>query len=121
MINFHRKIFLTVVIGLLVLSGIFCYQGIQSMNSHCSTDSSAVWCEYTLSHGTIISDAIYTSIYVLLSAVVLFGFALKILPRYKNIILLRTTESLFLLKYFSKDLNPIRILFSDGIIHPRIP
>jgi hypothetical protein len=106
---------------MVLVAGVFCYQGIQSSNSHCSVDMNhtSVWCSDFISHGTIISDAIITTFTTILSI-------LAVLVSIKPLFALFTRiKQVITLLYKTRDripiFSPIQLAISDGIIHPRIP
>lgn len=107
------------VLASIILAGIFCYQGIQQMDKHCSSDSSSVLCGDILLHGTITSQTIFSSIFILFFVLILFTY-LK--PVFK---LIKIDLKRFLYLLNSKEriptLNPFQVAISKGIIHPKRP
>jgi hypothetical protein len=103
------------------MAGVFCYQGMQSMSSHCSVDMNhaSVWCSDFISHGTIISSAIITTFATILS---ILAVLVSIRPLFNLFKVVRK-----IISYISRGrdkipiLSPIQIAISNGIVHPRIP
>lgn len=108
-----------ILMAVIVIAGVFCYQGIQSMNTHCSGETSSVWCSDFTSHGTIISDAILTTVLAVLSVLV----SILLIKPFLNLFrLIKQTETLVLkIRDKISILSPIQLAISDGIIHPKIP
>lgn len=113
--KFPSIIFNMTLLFSLIFAGIFCYQGIELMNHHCSGDVSSVWCSDFISHGTIISSVVLTIIFSVLFfvvAVVLIKLFFRI--KTKPICLIRIRNKIPIL-------SPMQIAFSRGILHSRIP
>lgn len=114
------KIFFSILLVVIfVMAGIFCYQGVQTINSHCSGDSVSAWCSDFTLHGTIISDAIINTIFTILSILVAIVLIKPFLHLFKNI--RQTTFYTPTIRDKIPILSPIQLAMSDGIIHPRIP
>ncbi len=116
-----KKITVIAISFMILMAGVFCYQGMQSMSSHCSVDMNhtSVWCSDFISHGTIISSAIITTFATILSILaVLFSikplFALFTKIKQVTTLLYKTRDRIPIL-------SPIQLAISNGIIHPRIP
>lgn len=103
----------------IILAGIFCYQGIQQMDKHCSGDSSSVLCGDILLHGTITSETILSSIFIILFTLVIFAY---LSPVFK-LIKIDFKRLLYLLNSAERItvLNPFQVAISKGIIHPKRP
>jgi hypothetical protein len=119
--SFLGKMLVVATVLLVILAGIFCYQGIQSTNLHCSVDMNhtSFWCSDFLSHGTIISDAITATLFTVLSILVVFISIKPIIALFSKL------KQLIRYKPKIRDkipiLPPILLAISNGIIHPRIP
>lgn len=114
-----KKLSVFLVMASILIAGIFCYQGIQSMDSHCSDGVNSAWCNDFFVHGTIVSEAILTIIFTI-SVVIISLIFIK--PFWSSIIkkiYLRSEISNHRLR--EKIFTPIQLAISNGIIHPRIP
>jgi len=113
-----KTIFAILLVSTIVMAGIFCYQGVQTANSHCSGDSTSVWCSNFTLHGTIISDAIISTVLTILSIVAVLLIVRTFhdfLPIIKQIVFYIPKT-----KVRVPILTPIQIAISKGIIHPKI-
>lgn len=101
------------------MAGVFCYQGVQTLNMHCSGDTDSVWCSDFLYHGTILSGAILTTIFSILSTLVSSIFIKSVFGLLRKIksVIFQTVRVIGEIPI----LSPIQLAISDGIIHPRIP
>lgn len=116
-----KKITVIAISFMILMAGVFCYQGMQSMSSHCSVDMNhnSVWCNDFISHRTIISGAVITTFFTILSALAVL---ISIRPTFN---LFKIVRKIISYTSINRDkipiLSPIQLAISDGIIHPRIP
>ena len=117
--SFLKVLFSITLLLSLVLAGIFCSQGMEMMDAHCSGDTSSIWCSDFLSHGTIISNVVLTTIFSILSLV----FVVLLTKTFFNFILKveRILSCCLRVRDRIPISSPIQIAFSRGIIHSRIP
>lgn len=119
-----QKTLVAIILGAtIIIAGIFCYQGIQTMDSHCNGGVDSIWCSDFTIHGTIISSAILNIFITLISAVLIVFVAKPLLKLFHGIkqIIQTTQKNQNLQKNPIPILLPIQSALSDGIIHPRIP
>ena len=115
-----KKIIIIPISCIILLAGIFCYQGFLPNNSNCSEHmgQKTVWCDGLLSHRTIISDAVITTLVSVLFASVVFVFVKYIFNLFNKIKIVFYIPKI---KDKIPIISPIKIAISKGIIHPRIP
>lgn len=116
-----KKITIIAISFMILMAGVFCYQGMQPMNPHCSVDMNhtSVWCSDFISHGTIISSAIITTFATILSILVVL---ISIRPLFALLTKIKqAVTQITKIKDKIPILSPIQIAISNGIVHPRIP
>lgn len=113
------KISVIFLMSVILMAGIFCYQGIQQMDQHCSGNSDSVWCNDMLTHGTIVSGSIISFIFILIFTAISF-FLFR--PIFK-LIKIEINKLLYLADMMGKIpiLSPVQLAISKGIIHPKRP
>ena len=89
------------------------------MDGHCSGDMSSVWCSDFLTHGTIISGVVLTSIFTIVSMVL----SVSLVRQFFGLLTRTLQTSSYAPKVRDRIPIPsaIQIAFSKGIIHSRIP
>jgi hypothetical protein len=111
-----KKIILTILSGLLVLTGIFCFSNMNNMSNGCTSDMhSSVWCSDIVEHGTLISATLAISIFFIVAVLINFIFLKKISLSVKKIF------NNIIFEYQFEDFNPVVSLFSKGILNPKKP
>jgi len=114
-----KNIISILVIVSIMIAGFFCYKGIQTVDSHCSTEQASTWCSSVLEHKTVISGAI------LLTVITIFFTSLSVyVSNYifkKCLAFSVIRQKIFYKHLFKIIISPLEISFSKGILHPRIP
>ncbi len=118
-----NKIIILLGIVAIILAGIFCSAYFQMSNGDCpGAGHTDVWCNNVVVHGSIISNATISNLFILLISVFIFLSFLNFRKIQQNFFFLLENIRLILYnrKYFFIS-NPLQLAFSRGILHPKKP
>ncbi len=116
-----NKIIILLCLIAIIMAGVFCSAYFQMSNSDCPGSAhSDTWCSNVFIHGSIISTATFSSLFVLLLSLVFFLF-LNLIRKSRNICSVGKIQRPLYHRQTFHILDPLQFAFSNGILHPKKP